>query len=891
MGLLRGFAARLRALARPGDADRDLDDEIRLHLDLETEKNVRLGLPPAEARRRALAAFGGVARVREEHREVRSARWIEETRRDVRIALRALLRSPVASGAAVVTLALGVGANVAIFSAVNAVLLRPLPFASPERLAMLWEENPDRDWHRQTVAPANMLDWRERVPAFRDVAAYADFASPVTLSGQGEPQLLDAVAVTGNLFAVLGVDALHGRTLRDAETWSSEERVVVLSHRAWRERLGGDPAVVGRTIELNGRPARVVGVMPARFAFPNGDVELWTSVRWDPAARSEVYFRRAHWMRAVARLAPGVTREQADAQLQAVAAQLMREHPETNTRMGAGLTPLHEFLVGSTRTPLLVLLGAVAILLLIACVNVGNLLLVNASGRARETAVRLALGAGRGRLVRQALTESLVLAAVGGAAGLALGWLGTRTLAALQPAGLLRVDEFAIDWSVLAFVVLVTTASGLLFGIAPTLWSARRLPAEALRAGGRAASDDRRTRRWGSALVVTEVALALMLTVGAGLLVRSFLTLRQVEPGFDARGVLTASVGLPGARYDTGEKLDAFWTELARRARALPGVRDAALVRQLPLTQPSWSSSFVAAGWPAGRAGMEVLHREVSPGYFRTMRVPLRAGRDFTDADRADATNVVLVNDVLARSWFPGEDPVGQRIAFDDVPDSTSIWRTIVGVVGSERQGGIAGEPRPEIFAPVAQDRSPGMTLVVRARCQPSDDCAPARLAPALRRLIAELDPGLALGAVRTMSDVRAEALARDRFLMTLVLLFAVVGLVLAVVGVYGVLAQLVTRRAREIGIRVALGALPERVRWEVVRHGLGLTAAGLAVGGAASLVATRSLGSLLYRVPTADPRTYGTVALLLVLTCALAAWWPARRASRADPLHVLRDE
>ena len=885
MSLITGLAARLRALLRPDAADRRLDEEIALHLELETERHRAVGVATGEARRRALAAFGGVQRVREEHREVRATRWVEETRRDVRIALRALRRTPAVSGAAIVTLALGIGANVAIFSAVEAVLLRPLPFAEPGRLVMLWEENPDRGWQQQTAAPANVLDWREQVAAFADVGAYASFESSLTLTGEGEPRQLEAVAVTGNLFDVLGVRALHGRTLRDAETWRTGERVAVLAHRAWREHFGGDPGVVGRLVELNGRPVRIVGVMPERFTHPRPEVDLWVPTAWDPASRAEIYFRRAHWMRPVARLAPGASAEQASAELRQVAARLMVEHPETNTRMGAGLTPLHEFLVGDTRTPLLVLLAAVAILLLLACVNVGNLLLVGAAARARETALRLVLGAGRPRLVRQALVECLVLAALGGVAGLVLGWVGTRTLAALQPPGLLPLGRLDVNWRVLGYVFAVTTASGLLFGIAPALWNGRRLPADALRAGGRPASDDRRARRWGGTLVVAQVALALMLAVGAGLLVRSVRELRQVAPGFDGRGVLTASTSLPGARYDTNEKVDAFWVALVERARALPGVEAAALVRQLPLTVPSWSSSFTALGWPAERVGMEVVHREVSPGYFRALRVPLLRGRDLADDDRGDAPAVVVVNDALARRYFPGEDPVGQRIAFDDVPDSTSVWRTIVGVVGSERQAELSAEPRPEIFAPVAQDRVSAMTLVVRAAGEPT------ALALALRRLVGELDPRLAVASVQTMDDVRRASLARERFLMTLLLVFAGVGLALSIVGVYGVLAQLVARRMREIGIRVALGAHAGRVRWDVVRHGLALTAAGLVLGTAAALAGTRALGALLYHVPSHDPATYATVALILVATSLAAAWWPAARASRADPIAVLRNE
>ncbi|MGH7664882.1 MAG: ADOP family duplicated permease [Gemmatimonadaceae bacterium] len=885
MGLMQGIGVRLRALLRPATTDRDLDDEIHLHLELEAEKYRALGMSEADARRKALLAFGGVAQAREAHREVRTARWIEETRRDVRIALRALARRPAVSIAAVLTLALGIGATTAIFSVVNAVILRPLPFAEPGRLVMLWEENPDFGWYQQSAAPANVLDWRERVRAFDDVAAYAEFEEEAILTGEGEPRLLYAALVTGNLFDVLGVRALHGRTLRDEETWSTAERAVVISHRAWRTHLGGDTAVIENTIQLDGQPFRVVGVMRPSFAFPFERVDVWMPMRWNPQAKAFASFRRAHWLRAIARLEPGVTPMQANAELEQVAARLMEEYPATNTRMGAGLTPLHEFLVGSTRTPLFIVLGAVAILLVIACVNVGNLLLVAAAGRERESALRLVLGAGRLRLARQALTESFVLAAVGGAAGLALGWAGTGALAALQPEGLLRVSDVPLDGRVLLFVLAVTMTCGLLFGVAPTLWSGRRVPAEALREGGRTGSDGHRVRRWGSTLVVAEVAMAFVLTVGAGLLVRSYRTLQNVDPGFDASGVLAASLALPESRYDTNAKLDAFWEELVRRARGLPGAEHAAVVRKLPLSAPSWSSQFVARGWEPGRYGVEVVHREVSPGYFETMGVPLVRGRDFTEADRADGQPVVIVNEALADVYFPGEDAIGKVIAFDQVPDSNSVWRTIVGVVGSERQGALAAPPRHEIFAPITQDRTPGMALVLRTTG------APSSLAPGVHRIVAELDPLLAFTSIQPMSDVRDAALARDRFFMTLLLAFAGVGLVLALIGVYGVLAQLVSGRRREIGIRVALGAQPAQLRWAVVRRGLALTTAGLVLGGAVALVSTRALGSLLYEVTPADPFTFAVVTLLLVLTSVVAAWQPARRASAADPVEVLRNE
>jgi putative ABC transport system permease protein len=713
--LLRGLLVRIRALLNRRDADRDLEDEIRFHLEHETGKYLAQGLTPEEARRHAHIAFGGVQQARETHREVRGIRPLEELVGDVRFAFRALRRSPALATAAIVTLALGVGAITAIFSAVNAVMLRPLPFTEPERLVMLWEESADRDWHQADAAPANFLDWREQVPGLEALAAYASFSGNVTLLGVGGPQTLKSASVTGNFFEVLGARPQLGRGFREEETWRSAIPVAVLSDRAWRSRFGADAAVVGRSIELDGRQVQVVGVMLPGFAFPWEDVDVWRPTDWNLEAGSHLSFRRAHWLRVIGRLRPGVTIEQAGRQLATVAGRLREQYPETNATLGAGMTPLREFLVGDTRRPLLILLGAVTLLLLIACANVGNLLLVQAGNRAREVSLRLALGAGRMRLVRQAITESLVLSFLGGAAGLLLGWLGTGLLASMLPAGILRVSEFGMDWAVLGFVLLVTTVSGLLFGIAPALWSAGRFPAEALREDARG-SGGVRTRRWGNALVVGEVALALLLSVGAGLLVRSFVKLQQVDPGFEPAGVVAVHLALPEARYDTMPKVHAFYDELVLRTKALPGVTDAAIVRRLPLDGSSWSSSLAVAGravTPATQA-IDVVHRDVSPGYFRTMRVPLKRGRPFSEADRADAVPVVIVNETLARAWFPADDPIGQRVSFDREPDSTSVWHTVVGVVGDEHQVSPAEAPKMEVFSPAHQEDSRGMVLVAR---------------------------------------------------------------------------------------------------------------------------------------------------------------------------------
>lgn len=879
---LGGIARQLRAIVRGRATDRELDEEIESHIAWQTEQNIRNGHPPHEARRLALAAFGGRDSAREAHRDVRGGRWIEDALSDARYAFRTLRHNPALTIAAVLTIALGVGANTAIFSTLYAVVLRPLPFRDSERLVMLWEKNAERGWMQADAAPANYLDWSDQVDAFDGVAAYPSFGSDVVLTRDGESQIVESMPVTGNFFQVLGVPALRGRTFTDAETWDTGERVAMISERLWRQRYAADPAILERTIELGGFPVRVVGIVPASFRFPGRNPDVWRPTAFDPSARPQVWFRRAHWLRVIARLRPGVTPERADAALQVVINRLMQQYPETNTDMGGGLTPLHRFLVGDVRQPLVALQVAVALLLLIACANVGNLLLVRAVDRERESVVRLALGAGRWRLVRQALAESLVLSSLGGLAGVALGWGGTRLLAALQPEGMLPVSDIGLDGGVLLFALGITTLSGLLFGIGPALWTRRRAPAEVLKEGGRGASRSR-LRRWSHALAVAELAVAVMLMSGAGLLVRSWWRVQGVDPGLSPDGVLSVTLNLPPGRFATRELRDGFYRDVSERLGALPGVQSVAMVSQLPMTSQSWSSDFAVAGRPREAYGIDVLHRSCSPKYQEVLRVPLIAGRTFTDDDVASAPPVVLINEALARKYFANEDPIGKRITFDRYPDSTSYWRTIVGVVGSERQVGLELEPRPEFFAPVAQDEPGVRILLLRASLDP------ASLIPSVRSAIAASNTTVAINEMRPMTTIRDEALARRRFVMTLVLTFAAAGLLLSLVGVYGVTAQLARGRRREIGIRVALGAPLAGIRLLVLRRGISLAFAGVLVGAVGALAAARTMSALLYGVEPTDPLTLLAVAVVLAIASLAASWAPAWRAARVEPIEALR--
>lgn len=877
----------LRALFLRSRTEAEMKEEMLFHLDQQARLYMTQGMSRDEATRAATLAFGGVGNVEELQRDGRGTRGLEEILGDVRYSLRSLWRDRALTFAGVVTLALGIGATTAVFSAVNAVMLRDLPFRESDQLVQLWEENSDRSWYKNVASPANYLDWRERMQSFDGVAAYTDYANKVTLLGQGDPVLLNAASSTGNFLSVLGVRPQLGRGFETSDDWDSGQRPIILSARVWRAHFRGDSSVIGRSISLGGaRPWQVIGVMPDGFAFPTPTIDVWAPMLWAPANRQQAWFRRAHWLRVVARLKPGVTVDAANAEMQTLVRRLETEYPATNTRMYGGITPIREWIVGDTKRPLVVLLSAAGVLLLIACANVGNLLLVHAAGRSRDISLRFALGASRQRVAQQTITESLVLSSIGGLAGFAIGWVGARALLTMQPEGMLPVTGISVDYRVLAFTIGLTTISGLLFGLAPAMIATRQSPADALNASGRTFTGGK-VRKWGRQLVVAEVALAVMLMVGAGLLLRSYRNVSNVAPGFDPQGVLTVSLGIPSSRYDSAAKVVHFYSTLLERVRALPGVERVAAVRQLPATQSAWSSSIAIKGRPPMQVAVSILHREVHDDYFRTMRVPLIRGRTFEASDGPSAAPVVVINEALAKQFFANEDPIGQLICNDLVPDSTSTWRTIVGVVGNEHQGSLVKPPEPEIFAPLAQDLTRSMSLVIRT----AGGRDPASLATPVRRVVRDLDSLLAITAMRPMTEVHAAAMARERFISILMLVFAVTGVALALVGVFGVLAQLVQSRWRELGIRMALGAQRSDVRRLVVANGLRLLGIGIAAGLLVALGATRVLTSLLYQVSATDAVTYAGVALLITAVGLVAAWIPAWRASSANPAVTLRAE
>ncbi|HSK18274.1 MAG TPA: ABC transporter permease [Longimicrobiales bacterium] len=816
--------------------------------------------------------------------DARRPRILDGIAQDIRFAVRTLRRSPAYTAAAVVVLALGIGAGTAIFSALNAFFFRPLPFAEEDRLVMLYETNPEFGWTDASAAPANVLDWREQMSAFADVAAWSDFVDGTTYVADGEPVLLAASAVTGNFFDVLGVRPALGRGFRWEETWETGQPVAVLSHRLWVTHFGADPDVVGGVYDLGGNRVEVVGVMPEGFSFPSSDTELWYPWAWPAENREAVWFRRAHFVRPIARLAPGVTHEQAAAELELVVQRLQTSFPETNSVMGAGMMPARDFLIRQVRRPLLILFGAVALLLLLACANVANLTLVRGAERGREMALRHALGAGRLRVARQLLTENLLLAVAAGIIGIALGWAGVRAMAALTTLGIDGATSIALDVRVILFTLSATLASGMLFGLIPAIRSTGERISGTLIDGGTGASSGAGLRTVRT-LVIAEVTLALLLVMGAGLMTRSFLLMRDVDPGFSTDGVLAVEVSIPSARYASRDEVLAFQDRLIEALESRPGIDRAGIIGQLPLAGPSWSSQFQAAGWPAERVGFEILHRRADAGYFAALDIPLVRGRMFEPRDRTSAVPVVLINETFAAEHFPGEDPIGQRIAYDRAPDESSIWYEVIGIVGDQNQVSPGVPARAEAFENRHQDWARTNWVVVRTAADPMS------MMPTVRSVLSELDPLIPIAEARPLREVWRASMAREEFILTLLTIFGVVALLLAIVGVYAVTAQAARRRTREIGIRMALGAGAGDVIMLMLGRSLAMVGTGVVIGLALSLVANRALASMLYGVSPGDPLTAAGVVLILSVGAGIACYLPVRRATAVDPVRTLRQE
>jgi putative ABC transport system permease protein len=796
---------------------------------------------------------------------------------DVRYALRALARRPGFAASAILTLALGIGANTAVFSLVEGVLLRPLPFQEPERLVMVWENNTVRHRARNVASPANYLAWEERNRVFESLTAFVGF--PANVTGEGEPVRLDAGVVMPSFFTTLGAAPLLGRVFDAHDGQPGAEGVVLLAEALWKGRFGGDPAVVGKRLVFNGRERTIVGVMPARFQVPAG-AQVWVPFTVDEQLRAA----RGRYLSAVGRLKPGVNVAEARAEMETIAAQLSKEFPDNNSGWSVTVAPLHADLVRDARPAVLVLAGAVAFVLLIACANIANLLLARALGRQREIAIRQSLGAGRARLIRQLLTESLVLALLGGIAGVAASQWILGALAAAVPSQVTALVPIELNLPVLAFSSGLCLLCALLFGVAPAWHTARVELRSALHDGAAGSGASRERRRLGRLLVASEIGLSVMLLVGAALLLRSFERLSRVHPGFEPAGVLSFQVNLPGVGYEDPARSVRFFMEAAEGLSRIPGVESAAGISWRPIGTLGSSTSFAVTDRPRPDPGQRPAGdvRIVTPGLFRTLGVPLRLGRDFEARDRAEAPRVVIVNEQLVREFWPRQSPLGKRLV---MWWGNQIEAEVVGVVGDVRLVGLDTRPRPAMYWPVTQLPNSFMTLLVRSSRPQS-----ALLQP-IKRQIAALDPQVPLASVAALEDVLDESLRRPRFLFSLVLAFAFCAALLAGIGLFGVLSYSVAQRVPELGVRLALGASPQDVRRLVLAEGARLAAAGAAAGLVAALLLSRTLQDLLFETSARDPLAFAATAALVLGVSLLAAYWPARRASRVDPSLALRAE
>jgi putative ABC transport system permease protein len=813
-------------------------------------------------------------------------RGMQSILQDLRYSIRMFAKSPGFTLVALLALALGIGANTAIFSVVNDVLLRNLPYREPDRLVMVWENNRPRSREMNVISPANYLNWQDQNTVFEQMAAFND--RRFNLTDVGDPEEIPGQAVTVSLFPMLGVGPALGRAFSDEDAKPGAPPVVILGHGLWQRRFGGETRIVGDQITLNGNKFTVVGVMPAGFRFYIKEAsfgrrvpEMWIPVGFEASDR----VHKGRYMAAIARLKPGVSLRQAQAEMSAIGSRLEAQYPEFDTGWGINLVPLPSQMTREIRLALIVLFAAVAFVLLIACANVANLILARASIRAREMSIRAALGANRSRLVRQLLTESLLLAVFGGLIGLLIASWGVDLLVSLAPADLIEMKSVSIDYRMLTFTLLTTVITGLAFGVIPALASSRLDLQDALKEGSRSASGGAGGRRTRKALVVAEIAMTLLLLVGAGLLIRSLARLHSVDPGFDPRNLLTVRLILPGSKYREPQQVTGFYRDLIHRVETLPGVKSVGANAFPPFAGPGSATSFLIEGRPMPAAGESPVAdvRIVDANYFETMKIPFHDGRNFTDAETTESRHVVVVNQTLVRQYFPDENPLGKQLTIN--MKSENVPSEIIGVVGDVKHVGLDSEVRPMTYWPHPELPIGSMTLMVRT----SGD--PMSLVSALRNEVKAIDKDLPLSDVRTMEQLLAASTARSRFLAVLLAIFAALALTLACVGIYGVMSTTVSQRVREIGIRMALGARQADVVRMVVGQGMVLVGIGIAIGLTGALALTRLMSTLLFGVTATDPMTFASLAALLGVVALVACLVPALRATKVDPLLALRCE
>jgi putative ABC transport system permease protein len=888
MRKLRAWLLRFRGLFQKDYRERDFAEELESHLQMHIDDNIRAGMSPQEARRVAVMRLGGVDQAKEAYRDRATIPFLESVMQDLRFALRQLRKNPAVTVATTLTLAAAIGANTAIFSVVNAVLLRPLPYPNSDRVVNITTTSSLRGLDNLVLSEAEFNEFKNQTQTLEKMAAYASAA--LNLGDVAEPQRIGYTEVSVDLFSVLGVTAHLGRTFTPEEDVPGYEPRVLISYRLWQGYFGSDPMIVGKTINLNGRNRLVVGVMPRGFHFPKGDTDVWMQLNLDPASR----VLNSKYLNTIGLLKPGVSRERAESEINTIYKRIKENYPQyykNESGSAAAVVGLRETNVKTIRRALLLLLGAVGFVLLIACANVANLLLARAAVRQKEIAMRCALGCGRWRIVRQLLTESLLLASIGGALGLLLAFLSLRLLVVGSPLDGIQVQSMGLDLPALGFTALITLTVGVLFGLAPALHASKVDLNEELKQSGRGSMTSLRHNRIRTVLVISEVTLSMVLLIGAGLMIQSFVSLLRVDPKFDAAHVLSLRLTVPGAKYQQNSDVTAFYEQLQNRIGAIPGVQSAAIINQLPSDAEKSEASFEIEGrpfiTPVDREDGIADYRMVSHSYFKTMGITMLRGRAFTDQEGKQAPPAVIINDKLARRFFPGEDPTTKRIRLTE----NSPWLQIVGVVPDLKNQGLFADTSQEMYFPYT-DTSFGlppamrtMAVVVRTNADPASFINP------IKTELHAIDRNLPPYKVRPMEEVLAASVAKTRFTMLLLTVFSVLALVLAAGGVYSVMAYSVAQRTHEIGIRNALGAQSSDIFKLIMGQGFTLAVVGVVLGAIAGFVLTRVMSNLLFTVSATDPKIFISVAVLLIVVALLASYLPARRAMMVKAIIALRNE